>query len=103
MEVRRFFKNTLKEIHRDTFFTLGSPQLAACSGQRPGSNTRTNPSCNPCYNGDRQRQRLTPSEGEVRKVQDPALLSQVKTRDRVRFTVDKIKGAYMVMALEPVQ
>jgi len=39
----------------------------------------------------------------VFKVQDPALLSQVKAGDKVRFTVDKIKGAYTVLTLEPVQ
>ncbi len=39
----------------------------------------------------------------VFKVQDPALLSQVKAGDKVRFTVDKIKGNYTVMTLEPVQ
>lgn len=36
-------------------------------------------------------------------VQDPALLDKVKAGDTVRFTADKIKGAYTVLSIEPVQ
>lgn len=35
-------------------------------------------------------------------VQDPALLDKVKAGDSVRFTADKIKGAYTVLSIEPV-
>lgn len=36
-------------------------------------------------------------------VQDPALLDKVKAGDSVRFTADQIRGAYTVLAIEPVQ
>jgi len=39
----------------------------------------------------------------VFQVADPALLDQVKAGDTVRFTADKIKGAYTVLTIEPVQ
>ncbi|MDP3190214.1 MAG: copper-binding protein [Rhodoferax sp.] len=37
----------------------------------------------------------------VFQVSDPAMLSQVKAGDKVRFTADKIKGAYTVMSIAP--
>lgn len=39
----------------------------------------------------------------VFQVADPALLDKVKAGDTVRFTADKIKGAYTVLTIEPVQ
>lgn len=36
-------------------------------------------------------------------VQDPSLLDKVKAGDSVRFTADKIKGAYTVLSIEPVK
>lgn len=39
----------------------------------------------------------------VFQVQDPALLDKVKAGDQVQFTVDKIKGAYTVLTLEPLR
>jgi len=41
-----------------------------------------------------------PPMSMVFKVKDPALLTQVKAGDKVRFTADKINGAYMVLTLE---
>jgi len=38
----------------------------------------------------------------VFQVQDPVLLDKVKAGDKVRFTADKIKGAYVVLTIEPV-
>lgn len=38
----------------------------------------------------------------VFQVADPALLDKVKAGDTVRFTADKIKGAYTVLTIEPV-
>lgn len=37
----------------------------------------------------------------VFQVSDPAMLGQVKAGDKVRFTADKIKGAYTVMSIAP--
>ena len=37
----------------------------------------------------------------VFKVKDAALLEKVKTGDKVRFTADKINGAYTVLTIEP--
>ena len=39
----------------------------------------------------------------VFQVQDPALLNKVKAGDTVRFTVDKVKGVYTVLSIEPMQ
>jgi Cu(I)/Ag(I) efflux system periplasmic protein CusF len=38
----------------------------------------------------------------VFQVNDPALLSQVKAGDKVRFRVEQIKGAFVVMSIEKV-
>lgn len=37
----------------------------------------------------------------VFKVKDAALLTKVKTGDKVRFTADKVNGAYTVLSIEP--
>ena len=37
----------------------------------------------------------------VFQVSDPAFLGQVKAGDKVRFTADKIQGAYTVMSIAP--
>ena len=39
----------------------------------------------------------------VFQVRDAALLDKVKVGDAVRFTVDRIDGAYVVLSLEPAQ
>jgi Cu(I)/Ag(I) efflux system periplasmic protein CusF len=41
-----------------------------------------------------------PPMSMVFQVKDPALLGQVKAGDKVRFTADKINGAYTVLTLE---
>lgn len=38
----------------------------------------------------------------VFQVKDPALLNNVKAGDEVRFTADRIKGAYVVLTIERV-
>lgn len=37
----------------------------------------------------------------VFQVREPALLAKVKAGDKVRFTADKVNGAYTVMSIEP--
>ena len=39
----------------------------------------------------------------VFQVPDPALLGGIKTGDKVRFTADKVNGAYTVLTLEPAK
>jgi len=39
----------------------------------------------------------------VFRVKDPAMLDLVKAGDNVRFSADKIGGAYTVTALQPVR
>ena len=39
----------------------------------------------------------------VFQVADPALLGGIKTGDKVRFTADKVNGAYTVLTLEPAK
>ncbi len=61
---------------------------------------------------DLDTRKITLKHGEIKnldmppmtmvfQVQDPALLAQVKAGDKVRFTADKIRGAYIVLSLEP--
>ena len=62
---------------------------------------------------DTRAQTITLKHGEIKnldmppmtmafKVQDPALLSEIKAGDKVRFTADKLGGNYTVLSLEPV-
>ena len=37
----------------------------------------------------------------VFRVSDPAMLDQLKSGDKIRFTAEKIQGAYTVMKVEP--
>jgi Cu(I)/Ag(I) efflux system protein CusF len=37
----------------------------------------------------------------VFQVNDPSMLNQVKAGDKVRFTADKIQGAYTLMSIAP--
>ena len=39
----------------------------------------------------------------VFQVPNPALLGGIKTGDKVRFTADKVNGAYTVLTLEPAK
>ena len=39
----------------------------------------------------------------VFQVPDPALLGGVKVGDKVRFTADKVNGAYTVLTLQPAK
>lgn len=39
----------------------------------------------------------------VFKVNDPALLAQLKAGDKVRFTADQINGTYTVLSIEAVK
>jgi Cu/Ag efflux protein CusF len=61
---------------------------------------------------DKSAKKITLKHGEIPNldmgpmtmvfhVADPALLDKVKAGDTVRFTADKIKGAYTVLTIEP--
>ncbi len=63
---------------------------------------------------DKSARKITLKHGEIPnldmgpmtmvfQVADPALLDQVKAGDTVRFTADKIKGAYTVLTIEVMQ
>jgi Cu(I)/Ag(I) efflux system protein CusF len=41
-----------------------------------------------------------PPMSMVFQVSDPALLTRVKAGDKVRFTADKVNGAYTVLSIE---
>lgn len=43
-----------------------------------------------------------PPMSMVFQVSDPALLGKVKAGDKVRFTADKVNGAYTVLSIEVV-
>ena len=60
---------------------------------------------------DPATRRITLKHGEIRsldmppmkmlyQVRDPALLDKVKPGDKVKFTADKIQGAYTITSLE---
>ena len=44
-----------------------------------------------------------PAMTMVFQVKDPALLANIKAGDKIRFTADKINGAFTVLTLEPRQ
>ena len=41
-----------------------------------------------------------PAMSMVYQVKDPSLLAKVKAGDKIRFTADKINGAYTVLSIE---
>jgi Cu(I)/Ag(I) efflux system periplasmic protein CusF len=63
---------------------------------------------------DKEAQKLTIKHGPITnldmpgmtmvfRVSDPAMLDKVKAGDKVRFTVEKVQGAYTVMKVEPAK
>jgi Cu/Ag efflux protein CusF len=63
---------------------------------------------------DKSARKITLKHGEIPNldmgamtmvfhVADPALLDKVKAGDTVRFTADRIKGAYTVLTIEPIR
>ena len=63
---------------------------------------------------DKSTQKITLKHGEIKnldmppmtmvfQVQDAALLDKVQAGDQVRFTADKINGAFVVLSIEPVK
>ncbi len=63
---------------------------------------------------DKAAKKITLKHGEIKhldmtpmtmvfQVQDAALLDKVKAGDQVRFTADKVGGAYIVLSIEPVR
>ncbi len=63
---------------------------------------------------DLSARKITLKHGEIKnlemppmtmvfQVSNPALLGGIKTGDKVRFTADKVNGAYTVLTLEPAK
>lgn len=63
---------------------------------------------------DKAAKKITLKHGQIKnldmppmtmvfQVKDAALLEQVQAGDKVRFTADKVGGAYLVLTLEPVK
>lgn len=63
---------------------------------------------------DKAAKKITLKHGDIKnldmppmtmvfQVKDAALLEQVQAGDKVRFTADKVGGAYIVLTLEPVK
>lgn len=61
---------------------------------------------------DKDAKKITLKHGEIKnldmpamsmafQVQDPSLLDKVKAGDKVRFTAEKIKGAYTLTSIQP--
>jgi Cu(I)/Ag(I) efflux system protein CusF len=61
---------------------------------------------------DKDNGKITLKHGEIKnldmppmsmvfQVKDPGLLDKVKAGDNIRFTVDKINGAFTVLSIEP--
>ena len=63
---------------------------------------------------DLEAKKITLKHGEIRnldmppmtmvfQVKDPAVLAQVKQGDKVKFTAEKVNGAYTVTSIEPAK
>ena len=63
---------------------------------------------------DMDARKITLKHGEIKnlemppmtmvfQVKDPAVLGKVRQGDKVRFTAEKVNGAYTVMSIEPVK
>jgi Cu/Ag efflux protein CusF len=63
---------------------------------------------------DHSAKKITLRHGEIKnlgmppmtmvfQVRDTTLLDKVQAGDRVRFTADKVNGAYVVLSIEPVK
>lgn len=63
---------------------------------------------------DKEARKITLKHGEIRnlemppmtmvfQVKDAAVLEKVKPGDKVRFTAEKVNGAYTVTSIEPAQ
>lgn len=63
---------------------------------------------------DKEARKITLKHGEIKnlemppmtmvfQVKDPAMLEKVKQGDKVKFSAEKVNGAYTVTALEPVK
>ena len=63
---------------------------------------------------DKEARKITLKHGEIRnldmppmtmvfQVRDPAVLDKVKQGDKVKFTAEKVNGAYTVTSIEPAK
>lgn len=63
---------------------------------------------------DKDARKITLKHGEIKnldmppmtmvfQVKDPAMLEKVKKGDKVKFTADKVNGAYTVTSIEPAK
>ena len=63
---------------------------------------------------DKEARKITLKHGEIRnldmppmtmvfQVKDPAVLDKVKQGDKVKFTAEKVNGAYTVTSIEPAK
>ncbi len=88
-------------------FPLASLLLVAALG----AFAQTPPTEGEVLKVDAGARRITLKHGEIRnldlppmkmlfQVRDPAMLERVKPGDKVRFTADKIQGAYTITSLE---
>ena len=84
------------------------PSAGATAPQAPGAASMTD---GEVRRVDRDTGRITIRHGEIKnldmppmtmvfRVKDPALLDKAKEGDRVRFSVDRIDGAFTVTAIE---
>lgn len=114
--------NKLPTLALSLLLAIAGPALAHDTGSAHGHDaaaTKETTAARPQVEAlvrtvDKSARKITLKHGEIPnldmgamtmvfQVQDPALLDKVKAGDTVRFTADKIKGAYTVLTIEPVK
>lgn len=108
-------KKLVSIIIASTVFTMSTASLAASHAAAPASAAAT--TSLPMADAeirkiDLENKKVTLKHGEIKnldmpgmtmvfQVKDAALLDNIKAGDKVKFTADKVNGAYTVMSMEP--
>ena len=93
-----------------------APASAAAATANPVTPTTTNSALSEgeVRTVNKSAQKITLKHGEIKnldmgamtmlfQVKDPAFLDKVKAGDKVRFTADQVKGAFVVMSIELIE
>ncbi len=100
-------------------FSVLFPLPAAAVDAHHESAPRAGPRSAPLADGevrrvDKEAKKITIRHGPIQnlnmppmtmvfQVKDPAMLEQVKAGDKIKFSADKVGGAYIVTSLEPTK
>ena len=92
---------------------LSGPTWAQYGSATPAASAAAQMSQGEVRKVDKDAQKITIKHGPIDnlgmppmtmvfRVKDPAMLDQVKPGDKVRFSADKVSGAYTVTKIEPM-